>query len=101
MSDQSIFINYVQHVLNERFELAKIIPRTRSFHQYTPLMDLSIGCMHVSYDSDFELKVDFNSTLTVIFKDIRISHFVLCTYDDIQWIGHTNGQVVMIFVGYL
>ena len=40
----------------------------------------------MSDDLDFELKVNFNSNLTVRFEDIRISHFVLCTYD-IQWIG--------------
>ena len=77
----------VRVYLNERFELAKTIPGTRGFHQYVPLENLTIGCRRVSDDADFDLKFEFNSNSNKGFQDIRISNFVLCTYDDRQWIG--------------
>ena len=114
----------VRDFLNERFKSKRTIPGTRSFHQYVPLGQLSIGCKRVSDDDDFMLQYDFTPNHTQNIPDLRISQFLSCIYDERQWIGmicdidqemvmcklnscilliragHTNGQVLMTFAGY-
>ena len=63
----------VRDFLNQIFESKRTIPGTRSFHQYVPLRNLSIGCKCVSEDDDFVLQYEFTPNHTQTIPDLRIS----------------------------
>ena len=94
----------VRDFLNERFKSKRTIPGMRSFHQYVPLGQLSIGCKRVSDDDDFMLQYDFTPNHTQNIPDLRISQFLSCIYDERQWIGmicdidQENGDVQVKFM---
>ena len=68
-----------------RLSLAKTIPGTRGYHQYTPSTDSSIKIKHISHDDEFELGFDFLGKKTHFsstqVKHIPVSQYLLCKYD--------------------
>ena len=46
--------------MEERYKRADTVPRTRSFHQFIPISDSSIGAKYVSDYQYYAVQFDFN-----------------------------------------
>jgi hypothetical protein len=84
-------ISQVRKSLTERFSHAKTIPGTRSFHQFVPLDDNTIRAKRVSEDEAFSLTFQFRKINAARVQPaqltIKTSNFVICKYDDCNWVG--------------
>ena len=76
----------VRQELAERFLVAKTIPGTRGFHQFTPLSVCSIAAKRVSEEADHTLTFNFvNQHEEKI--NLRPAQFLICVYDEHYWLG--------------
>jgi len=76
----------VRKMLEERFQHTIPVPGTRSFHQYTPTSDCTVGVKRCSEDDNYSIVHNLLSGIKVQ-KDLNISDFVACIYDGKWWIG--------------
>ena len=77
--------------LKARFQLSKTIPGTRSFHQFNPESIDTVSFKRTSEDLNVSGSFSFTSHGTDIndinIDTLKVSDFILCTYDSFQWIG--------------
>ena len=77
----------VLKMLPDRFSRARIIPGTRSFHQFIPLFRGEIATKRVSEDIDYSLKFEFEQVQQVLLFMVSIDQFVLCTCGSHKRVG--------------
>ena len=77
----------VRQKLAERFLIAKTIPGTRGFHQFTPLSVCSIAAKRVSEEADYTLTFNFVNLPNKEKLDLRPAQFLICIYDEQYWLG--------------
>ena len=77
----------VRQHMQERYASAKTLPGTRSYHQFIPLLHSKIGAKYVSEEEQFAFTFDFNITPKAILREVKLSEFVSCIYDECPWIG--------------
>ena len=76
--------------METRFAKARMVPGTKSFHQFIPLPQGKICVKQTSVDTNFE--AEFSLTGEPI-KDEKIKEklcvgcFLVCSYDDFLWLG--------------
>ena len=88
---KSFMDNVRQKKIDEgRYQLAKTIPGTRSYHCYIPIRDLIIDCKRTSTVTDvfsFDFGKRGKRAITVNEADIKPNCYVLCKYDCSYYIG--------------
>ncbi|KAG8180983.1 hypothetical protein JTE90_024731 [Oedothorax gibbosus] len=73
--------------LNDRFELAKTITGTRSFHNFQPISMTTISCKRISTDESIALTFSFTDGPYTIAEQLKINSYVCCNYDSKWYIG--------------
>ena len=73
--------------LELRYTNAKTVSGTRSFHHFVPLSASCIGTKRISKDQNYALHFNFLSTPASEPIVISVNSFVVCLYDDENWIG--------------
>ena len=69
----------------ERYQYAKTVPGTRSYHQFIPLSNTKLAVKTVSEENDYSFTFNFECNTTAL--QIKIAGFVSCIYDGQPWIG--------------
>lgn len=77
----------VRQRMLERYVSAKTLPGTRSYHQFIPLSHSKIGVKYVSEEEQFAFTFDFNIAPKAVLREVKLSEFVSCIYDERPWIG--------------
>ena len=80
-------MNEYRKDLVSRYNKARTVPGTRSFHQFVPISSNSIGAKHVSEESEYSLVFNFESAISPHQLQLKISQFVVCLYDNLYWVG--------------
>eukprot|EP00112_Aurelia_sp_Birch-Aquarium-sp1_P009177 Seg2032.1 transcript_id=Seg2032.1/GoldUCD/mRNA.D3Y31 product="hypothetical protein" protein_id=Seg2032.1/GoldUCD/D3Y31 len=83
---------HVKQKLAERFLVAKPIPGTRGFHQFTPLSVCSIAAivlnvLNSSEEADYTLKFNFGNIPNKEKLELRPAQFLICVYDEQYWLS--------------
>ena len=80
-------------MLTGRFSLETTIPGIRRYQQFVPISEslINMRCMSDNNEYDFEVAVygdNANPKSSAVIK-IEISHYIICKYDGLYWIGIT------------
>ena len=78
-----------RNFLVKRFENARTVPGTRSYHYFQPVSTDSIGTKSTSSDATFDIVFDFTKKKNDIAK-VKAFDYIVCTYDRKCWIGMVN-----------
>ena len=71
----------IREYLDLRFEHARTVPGTRSFHQYVPIGQNTIGCKRISGDLEFDIVHEFLPQHPKLQLDIiQVGSYVVCSY---------------------
>ena len=79
----------VREHLSKRYVAAETLPGTRSFHQFTPISQTTIGVKRVSEDSTYEKEFDFVNAPrpSLNLSELSVSSFTVALYDRKHWVG--------------
>ena len=83
-----IFLDHMKDIrtnMDMRFEYAKTVQRTRSFHQYVSISENAIGCKRMSGELDFDLLHELLHHPSK--PSFHIGSYVVCSYDGLEWVG--------------
>ena len=77
----------VRQQMQERYASANTLPGTRTYHQFIPLSHSKIGAKYVSEEEQFAFTFDFNIAPKSLEREVKLSEFVSCIYNECPWIG--------------
>ena len=80
-------IEATREKMRERYEKAKTVPGTRSFHHFVPLSHSKIATKRLSEEKTYTLEFEFDHHATQTALEVTVSQFVCCVYEQATWIG--------------
>ena len=80
----------IRSEMEHRYNLARILPGTRSYHNFTPISKTKIGTKVVSEQEEYSFVFNFQADdfdKENLFTQINLAEFVCSIYDNVPWIG--------------
>lgn len=73
--------------MEDRFNGVKVVPGTRSFHQFVPQNETTIAVKRCSSDTEYEFMHDLYGRDNVVPITVALLDYVACMYGNKWWIG--------------
>ena len=80
-------IDSTREKMKERFEMARTVPGTISYHHFVPFNQFKIATKRLSEDTQYALEFEFIHQSTESALEVAESQFVSCLYENSLWIG--------------